>query len=45
MAEPQRADRVGDPGWFWSVLLPPEGPQQCLPGDVEQFVAEEAGRV
>jgi hypothetical protein len=30
---------------LWSVLPPSEGSQQRLPGDAEQFVAEEAGRV
>jgi len=36
---------LGPGGSTGSVLLPSEGPQQRLPGDAEQFVAQESGRV
>ena len=31
--------------WVWSVQPLPEGPQQRLAGDAEQFVAKAAGLV
>ena len=33
------------PWVIWSVLMRPEGLEQRLPCDAEQFVAQEAGRV
>ena len=32
-------------GVYWSVQPPPEGPQQRLAGNAEQFVTEEASLV